>query len=350
MTLKEIAKEANVSISTVSRVINQKNTKAASAEVQERIWEIVRKSGYSPNATARNLKLGKNSEEQDKSPKSIACIYARSNTNGSDPFFSQIAKSIEQEAFKSNYFIRHSFTALDVANPETAKQLTQFPIDGLVILGRYDYQVMNFFTKHYKNVIYTGLNPMGCQLDQVVCDGKEIAFTAISYLMELGHTKIGYIGEQKNEVRFNGYKEAMEKLGLPFYQRNTANVKHSADGGYKGANILMKSKADLTAIFCANDSTAIGVLHALKERGFRIPEDISIISVDDIDTSQYLSPMLTTVHIPMEDLGKMAAKILIDRINGGHRLPIKTVLPYYIAKRDSCCKPGQGRKTFASET
>lgn len=93
MTLKEIARQANVSVSTVSRVINQKNTKAASPEVQERIWEIVRKSGYTPNATARSLKLGQKAQIQNTTPKSIACIYARSNSAVSDPFFSQIAKA-----------------------------------------------------------------------------------------------------------------------------------------------------------------------------------------------------------------------------------------------------------------
>lgn len=347
MTLKEIAKEANVSISTVSRVINQKNAKAASREVQERIWEIVRKSGYTPNTTARNLKMGQNAQISSTIPKSIACIYARNHASVTDPFFSQIAKAIEQEAFKSNYFIRHSFTALDIANPEIAQQLAQFPVDGVVILGRYERQLLNFFTKHYKNVIYTGLNPMGNQYDQVVCDGSEISYAAISYLAELGHTKIGYIGEQNNEVRFSGYKYALEKLNLPFSQRNTANVHLSPEGGYKGANALISSGADVTAILCANDNTAIGVIHALKEKKFRVPEDISVISVDDIETAQYLSPMLTTVHIPMDDLGKMTAKILIDRINGGHHLPMRLNLPFYIAKRDSCCKPGRGRKTFA---
>ncbi|MBU5479782.1 LacI family DNA-binding transcriptional regulator [Blautia sp. MSJ-19] len=347
MTLKEIAKQANVSISTVSRVINQKNTKAASLEVQERIWEIVRKSGYTPNATARNLKMGKNSQIQNTVPKSIACIYARSNSSVSDPFFSQIAKAIEQEAFKNNYFIRHSFTAMDIANPDISRQLSQFPVDGVVILGRYERQLLRFFTQNYKNVIYTGLNPMGIKHDQVVCDGSDISYEAISYLAELGHTKIGYIGEQNNEVRFSGYKEALAKLGLPFVQQNTANVHLSADGGYKGANILMHNRSDISAIFCANDTTAIGVIHALKEKNFRIPEDISVISVDDIETAQYLSPMLTSIHIPLEDLGRMTAKTLIDRINGGHRLPMKISLPFYIAKRDSCGKLSRSRKTFA---
>ena len=348
MTLKEIARQANVSVSTVSRVINQKNTKAASPEVQERIWEIVRKSGYTPNATARSLKLGQKAQIQNTTPKSIACIYARSNSAVSDPFFSQIAKAIEQEAFKSNYFIRQSFTAMDIANPDMARQLAQFPVDGIVILGRYEKQLLRFFTQNYKNVIYTGLNPMGTQYDQVVCDGSDISYSALSYLVELGHTKIGYVGEQNNEVRFSGYKDALAKLGLPFLQKNTSNVHLSADGGYKGANILMHNKADISAIFCANDTTAIGVIHALKEKNFRIPEDISVISVDDIETAQYLSPMLTTVHVPLEELGKITAKTLIDRINGGHRLPMRISLPFYIAKRDSCGKLNRRRKTFAS--
>ena len=108
----------------------------------------------------------------------------------------------------------------------------------------------------------------------------------------------------------------------------------------------MEAKSDITAIFCANDNTAIGAIKAIREKGYRIPEDISIIGVDDIETSQYISPMLTTVHIPMEEMGQLAAKILIDRINGGHRIPLKTLLPFYIAKRDTCAKPSKNGKTF----
>ncbi len=346
MTLKEIAKEANVSISTVSRVINQKNTKAASPQVQERIWEIVRKSGYTPNSTARALKLGANAPVPETVSKTIACFYARGDVAVSDLFFSHIAKAIEQEAFKSNFFMKHSFTALDIANPEIVARIVAVPVDGAVILGRYDNQMLRFFTEHYKHVVYAGLNPMGTKYDQVVCEGRDITFSAVSYLHELGHTKIGYIGEQSNEVRYTAFKESLEKLGLPFLQKNTANVKLSHEGGYQGAYHLMNAKSDITAIFCANDNTAIGAIKALRERGYRIPEDISIIGVDDIETAQYLSPMLTTVHIPTEEMGRTAAKILVDRISGGHKLPMKIVLPFYIAKRDTCAKPSSHRKSF----
>ena len=159
MTLKEIAQKANVSISTVSRVINQKNTKAASPEVQERIWEIVRESGYTPNTSARALKMGAKAPTAIMAlPKTISCIYARGEAAVSDLFFSHIAKAIEQEAFKSNFFIKHSFTALDIANTEVAARIANSPADGAVILGRYDKQILKFFTEHYKHIVYAGLN------------------------------------------------------------------------------------------------------------------------------------------------------------------------------------------------
>ena len=146
-----------------------------------------------------------------------------------------------------------------------------------VILGRYDERILKLFTKNYKHIIYAGLNPMDDKYDQVVCDGKELTFSAVSYLHELGHTKIGYIGEQNNEIRYTAFKGALETLGLPFSQRNAANVKLSHEGGYQGALHLIKSKADITAVFCANDNTAIGAIRAFREQGYRIPEDISVI-------------------------------------------------------------------------
>ena len=85
-----------------------------------------------------------------------------------------------------------------------------------------------------------------------------------------------------------------------------------------------------------NDITAIGAIRAIKECGYHIPNDIAVISMDDIDIAQYISPMLTTMHIPIEEMGRMTAKFLIDRINNGHTLPMKLSLPYYLAKRESC--------------
>lgn len=335
MTLKEIAKEAGVSISTVSRVINKNSASAASKEVQDRIWDIVRKTGYTPNTTARDLKRGSTGTSEPLS-RSIACIFARTSDSVTDSFFSNLARSIEKEAFKHNYILKYSFTAIDLHHPNTFRLITDNHVDGAVILGRCDKQTLSFLKQYFNYVAYTGLNNLEAKYDQIICEGHQAALTAMNHLISLGHKKIAYIGETVCEDRYTGYCSALTCAKLPFRKEYIANVPLSSEGGYEGAKKLLAQKSDITALFCSNDITAIGAIKAVKESGLQIPKDISIISIDDIDTAQYLSPMLTTIHIPVEEMGQMTAKILIDRIEGGHRLPIKLSLPYYIANRESC--------------
>jgi len=337
MTLKEIASEAGVSISTVSRVINKNGTNAASKEVQNRIWEIVRRTGYTPNTAARNLKHGITTAAE-MSPRSIACLFARTDTV-SDLFFSSLSRSIEQEAFKRNYVLKYSFSSFDITHPNTFRLITDNHVDGVVILGRCDKPLLKLLKKHFNYVVYTGLNGIEAQYDQIICDGYQATLTAIDYLVKLGHTKIAYIGETEAEARYIGYQDALKSHQFLLQKQYIADVILSSEGGYLGAKKLLAAGCDATSFFCCNDITTIGAMRAFQEAGLKIPGDISIISIDDIDTAQYLNPMLTTIHIPVEEMGQITAKTLIDRIEGGHRLPMKINLPFYIAIRDSCAPP-----------
>lgn len=338
MTLKEIALEAGVSISTVSRVINQGNSNVASKEVQNRIWEIVRRTGYTPNSNARNLKTG-NSPAAAEPSHSIACLFARNPEAITDPFFSQLARSIEKEAFKQNYILKYSFTSIDIQHPSTFHLIANNQVDGVVILGRCDKQLLSFLKKYFNFVIYSGLNSLNAKYDQVLCEGVLASEAAVKYLIDLGHTEIAYVGETRNEERYTGYVSTLRKHNIPVKNEYISNVILSSEGGYQGAKALLKRTKDMTAIFCPNDLTAIGVMRALQENGLKIPADVSVISIDDIDMAQYLSPMLTTVHVPLDEMGKTAAKILIDRIQGGHSLPLRISLPFYLAVRESCAPP-----------
>lgn len=338
MTLKEIAQEAGVSISTVSRVINQTNSGAASQEVQKRIWEIVRRTGYTPNSIARSLKIGDKQDTAELSH-SIACLFARTPEAISDPFFSTIAHSIEKEAFRHNYILKYSFTAIDFQHPSTFHLLTNNQVDGIAILGRCSRQLLSFLKKYFNYVIYTGLNSLNAKYDQVLCEGFQCGLSAVEYLISLGHREIAYIGETKDEERYTGYVEALNKHHLPLRQEYISDVLLSSEGGYLGAKALLNRTRTMTAVFCPNDMTAIGVMHAIQESGLKIPQDISVIGIDDIDTAQYLSPMLTTIHVPLDEMGQMAAKILIDRIQGGHHIPMKILMPFYPAVRESCAPP-----------
>jgi len=333
MTLKDIAREAGVSISTVSRILNGNSPNAARKEIQDRVWEIARAGGYVPNSSAQSLKLG---TAPRKSTKSIACIYARSADAKNDAFFSALTRSMEQEALKEGFIVKYSFTALDIHNPATRHQIENNEVDGVAVLGRCDRETLKFLKDHFRKVVYTGLNALDAEYDQVICDGYAVATDAMEYLISLGHTNIGYIGETQKEVRYLAYRDVLKKHHIPIENNLITNVPISSDGGYQGARRILSGTRDVTAFFCINDITAIGALKAIQDCGMRIPDDISVISMDDIDISQYVSPMLTTMHIPIEEMGKMAAKILIDRINNGHSLPLKITLPYYLVKRESC--------------
>ena len=336
MTLKDISSRVGVSISTVSRVINNKDSKAASPEVQEKIWSIVRETGYTPNTAARNLKLGEGDEPVMKESRSIACIIARSENAIEEPFFLDLSRSIEKEAFKHGYVMRYTSSAYNLTSSDTFNIISNTKVDGVVVLGRFNLNLSAFLKNHYKNVVYAGLNSIDYNYDQVICDGYKASITAVKHLASLRHTNIGYIGETSNEVRFKGYCDTLKELDLPINQQNIIDAHLSTDGGYNGAKKLLNNKTNPSSIFCANDITAIGALKALKESGLRVPEDISIISIDDIDMAQYVSPMLTTIHIPIEELGKITAKTLIDRIEHGHALPMKIEIPFTLTKRESC--------------
>ena len=337
MTLKEIAQEAGVSISTVSRVVNKNSPGAASKEVQDKIWEIVRRTGYTPNSTARTLKLGE--QEASQPSRSIACMFARTEDIVTAQFFTSLSRSIEQEAFKRNYVLKYSFSAFDVSHSSTFRLIMDNHVDGVVILGRCDKPLLKMLKQYFNNVVYTGLNSLNAKYDQIICDGHDAAKEAVEYLIQLGHRKIAYIGETQSENRYSGYCDALSAHRIPLQKTHICNVHLSSESGYQGTKKLLEQGCDATAYFCANDITAIGVMRALQESGHSIPGDVSVISIDDIDMAQYMTPMLTTMHIPVEEMGQMTAKILIDRIEGGHRLPVRVNLPFYTAIRDSCAPP-----------
>lgn len=344
MTLKEIAQEVGVSISTVSRVINQKGTNAASKEVRDRIWEVVRATGYVPNAAAQSLKRSDQPVQQDAAPHVIACLFARSPASINDPFFTGLARSVEEAAYQKNYVIKFLFTALDMDHPGTMQIIMDNHVEGIVVLGRCDRKLLVMIRRMLKNVVCISLNQMDDKLDQVICDAAEIGRAAVEHLISLGHRNIGYLGETSNENRYVGYQNALQSHGIPLQANSVVDVLLSSEGGYRGAKQLLRQAPDLTAIFCANDATAVGAIRALQEEGIKIPGDISIISVDNIEMAQYVSPTLTTIHIPLDEMGHMAFCQLHDRISGGHQIPMRVSVPFSLVERESCAKPNHRKK------
>lgn len=181
MTLKEIAKEAGVSISTVSRVLNQPNTKAASAQVQERIWNIVRKTGYVPNPVARELR---HALQPTPVMQSIYGLIACSPGEvRDDPFFPRIISSIEQEAFQSNFVLKYTYSMLEFQTPAAARQSGGCDSDNLIIVGRFQPSLLTSMKKRFRNIVYVGLNNLEAECDQVLCDCFFAVRDTVRYFM-----------------------------------------------------------------------------------------------------------------------------------------------------------------------
>ncbi len=338
MTLKEIAELAGVSISTVSRIINSPHDSFARKPVRDKVWEIIKETGYIPNQSARELKRGK-SETGPWQSHTIACILGRTKGLDENPFFAQVARATEQQALSMGYIVSTSYSIFDIGNRALLQKIESVKTDGAIVLGRFDNSTRKFFEEHYKNIVYVGRNLIDADWDQVVCDGYEATKTALKHLTANGHTHIGYIGETENEVRYQAFIDTVKEQGLDSNKELIASFQQDGAGGYLGASHLLRSASSiLTAVFCATDVTAIAAIKRFSEAGIKIPEQLSVVSIDDIELAQYVSPMLTTVSIPKIEMGKVAVRVLIDRINKVHRLPMKIFLPHKLIIRESTAK------------
>ena len=344
VTLKDIAQKANVSISTVSRIINNDQIKPASKKTSEKVWKIVRELGYVPNVNARNLIKGQEGTANSLKTKAIGCIFTSTQDTYNDPFFSQIARGIQTEAAKRGYVMGYSYSSCDMNESALYNNITSNRVDGAIILGRFSEDFLKFLKNNIKTLVYAGLNYVNGGFDEVICDGYKAVCRVVEHLISLGHKDIGYIGSipgtEKinvvNEHRFAAYKDTMQQHNLQADKNFIRNVELSTEEGYNGMKEMLKTGQCPSAVFCANDLVAIGAMKAIHERGFRIPEDIAVVGLDDIEMAAYVRPALTTIHVPKEELGKFAVKILIDKIENGHALPVRIDIPFRLVVRESC--------------
>lgn len=331
MTLKEIAKLAGVSVSTVSRVVNSNNTKAASPETCEKIWSVVRSVGYTPNESAQNLR-SKDQKAETEVPRKIFCVFARTVDTYLDPFFTELMQAVEQEAFLHKYTMRLIVSLNELQDLNIRRNSQHI---GALVLGRMNQWLMDTLSAQFRHIAYVGLNTLPYKIDQIVSNGYEAAHSAVEYLRHSGHSRILYVGETDQEQRYFGFVDAMKAAGIEDASSYTVRTSLTPHGGYEAINQALDQGIEFSALFCANDDTAMGTIKALKDRGLSVPGDVSVIGVGDIELSRYVSPMLTTIHIPIRALGQQAARTIIDRIENNHRLPMKIELPSSLMVRES---------------
>lgn len=327
LSLKKIAEMVGVSVSTVSRVLNNTSSTCASKEVRDKIFEAAREIGYTPNENARKLRSVSSGES---SQRHVSIVLARIKTLEEDPFFYELFRNLEISLFESNTIIDNVVYAEEKLSHDISDS------QGVIILGRCSHELLNEISKLNSNIVGIWRNSMNFDVDEVVCDGKKAAELAMSHLISLGHRKIAYIGDCSYESRYVGYCNSLISNNIPMNYDWIKQTNQTREAGAEAFEELLESNDEFTAVFCANDILAVNILKVLKEKRRHIKRKISVISIDDIEESQNTTPFLTTIHIPKGEMAHMAVTLLLDRIAKKHKEAVRIEFPCRIINRSSC--------------
>jgi LacI family transcriptional regulator len=330
VTLRDVALEAGVSIKTVSRVVN--GEPAVNESTAVRVADVVERLGYRPNELARSLK-GQRS-------RTIGLVIA----DVSNPFMATCAQAIEGVAQEHGHALILCDSHADLqAEGDYIGLLTQRQVDGLLIVPAHGRDA------HLKAELRAGLPVValdrpaeGVQTDTVLVQNRAGAREAAEHLIWHGHERIAFVGDEHHfytaHKRLEGYKEALEAANLEALYRLDA---HSIEAGEEVTKEFLDDPDRPTALFAANILTALGALRATEHLGLRVPEDVALIGFDDFELAPVLRPRFTLVHQPTAELGRRAAEMLFDRLDGrGRPEPQRLILPTELVVRESCgCPP-----------
>ncbi len=330
-TLNDIAKKSGVSVSTISRVLNGKAEKFRIAEETVKlVLKTAKNLNYRPNQLARSLRL--------KKTQTIGLLVP----DISNPFFSYITRSIQRVAHRFGYSLivcdTDDNTEFEV---EHIDLLTSKGVDGLVIMpvGQKSQHIRNVLNKGISMVLmdrsFDDLNTNCVGVDNYIGAHK-----AVEHLLAFGHSRIaiiqGLLNTNTNVARVKGYKDTLIQHKISIDENLIVGNDYRKENGYIETKFLLNLANPPTAIFTTSDLITLGALQALQEENYNIPEDISIVSFDDIDFAPYLVAPLTTVRQPKELMGEIAVKILVEDIkNSGKREKSKIVLQPQLIIRKS---------------
>jgi DNA-binding LacI/PurR family transcriptional regulator len=337
LSLKAISEATGASVSTISRVLNNPSYQCQNPDMTEKIREAARSLGYVPNQNARQLKLGSHDKSINEAGRYVVDILlARFDTLDKDPFFSEVFRIAETEFYKQNCTVGKILNVPDISLITANNMHTR--ADGLLILGKCPADIVEELLRQYRGTIAIDRNPMEYKMDEVICNGSHAAAIAVEYLLELGHKKIAYVGDCNMETRYMGYYECLLSHKIPLTYDYVIPTNQTREDGYRAFERVLTCKNRPTAVFCANDVTALGFLEAMKEKNGRRKKQIyrpAVISIDDIEEASSFSPMLTTVRIPKEDMVHLAVLTLRDRLMKGHKENIRLETPCHLMVRES---------------
>ena len=328
-TIKDIARECGVSLSTVSLVLN--NNPRISEATRTKVLEAIERHQYQPNAFASSL--------ASRSSHVLSVVVPDLNHVFADVYFGEIVSGVYEHATDLGYKV-----LLDVANNrfiktrEFVRLMKSRRVDGVLFIGSslYDEYLLETENSGYPFVLINHFFP-GHAINYVMADYAHSADLAAKHLYDLGHRQIGILAGTTTHtaVTFrNQFTKACEQKGIAKEKLFWADGWFTEQGGYEGAEWLLNHSPEITAIMAGNDKMAIGAMRYLARRGLSVPRDISIIGMDDIPPSQFTNPGLTTIHHDLYKLGSLAVDGALS-IFKKQKTAVQEVLPVRLVERES---------------
>lgn len=330
-TMKDIAKLAGVSTSTVSHVINQ--SRYVSEDISERVQRAAKELHYAPSALARSLKMNRT--------RTIGLLV----TTSTNPFFGEVVKGVERRCYEQNYNLILCNTEGDEARMKASlSTLLEKRVDGLLLLcSTLEGQYLDVF-ELYPNIptVVMDWGETHFTSDKINDNSKHGGYLAGKYLIENGHKRIGCITgpmhHHQAKIRYQGFCKAMEEANIDVDPKWVIESNFECDGGYQAFNQLFDNGQLPSAVFVCNDMMAMGLINAANEKQVKIPQQLSIIGYDDIHISKFMVPTLTTIHQPKFRLGRTAVDRLLHRIDGDGAEPEQFQLEPTLVVRSSVVK------------
>jgi len=327
VSIKDIARFAGVSASTVSRVLNEKEY--VRSEVRQRVLDIVKDKGYVPNHTARSMVLRRSF--------TIGVVIPYLFNMFQRQLFASMEFFLEQQGYKTQFFfLRWS----DSSEQAFLRRLKGETLDGIIFVHELDNAMIYQYIKEINlPVALCTFEKREFGFPAVHIEEEASAELATEYLVQRGHRNIGLItGEHFTfgRQRESGYRAALTRHNIAYNSELTVRApSYDPEAGRAGMHALIKRKQPLSAVFAVTDELAIGAIKALYESGLRVPDDVSVIGLDDIDISSYTTPGLTTIRQPIFEMGKKSADLVCDWIAHGHAQSRTELFSATIVERES---------------
>jgi DNA-binding LacI/PurR family transcriptional regulator len=340
ISMREVARLANVSVATVSMVLN--DNPRISRATHMKVQRLIDRLGYRPNRLAQSL--------SGRYTQVLAVMLPALRHAFADAYFGELISGICDRAGKMGYKVM-----LEQAKPEFIKDRQHIEIferryvDGILALGCNDRHawLKDFSDGKYPLIVvdnYFGVpgehSSGGPQwnLDHVVCDYRSGADQVMNYLLQLGHRKIGMINAAQ-EIRTSRdvtevYRQKLASVGVEADARWVEDGKFTEEGGARAAQAILERDGDVTALFAGNDKMALGALHYLSNKGVDVPGQMSVVGFDDLRHAGFVTPTLTTVHLPLYEVGALACERLIERVHGRTER-VSERLPTHLIMRES---------------